>query len=106
VVGRALGMVISRRPNRWESSEKAPGPRNAAAREVTIINAFASLALNKFQGGGNHESKMPRLPRLTKRLAAGLKNPIRRDEPLRINRAAANHAPACPLQLCNRYRTP
>jgi len=95
-------MLISRRPNKWESSEKAPGPRNATAREVTIINAVASLALNMFQGGGNQESKMPRLPRATKMLTAGVKNPIRRDEPLGINSAAATHAPASPVQPSNR----
>jgi hypothetical protein len=35
-------------------------------------------------------------------LAAGVKNPIRRDDPHGINSAAATHAPAGPVQLCNR----
>jgi hypothetical protein len=48
--------MISRRPNRWESSENAPGPRKMIATAVMVTKKVASLA------SSNHPSEQPIKP--------------------------------------------
>jgi hypothetical protein len=62
-------MMISRRPNKRASSEKAPGPRQTRAIEITVTKAAVVLAPNKSGLGlGNHENdqatinKAPAIP--------------------------------------------
>lgn len=75
------GMIISRRPNRRESSEKAPGPSSMMAADIIITKKSDSLVSNEFKGSaGTHES--PTLLSPTSRLAALDRNPANSKAPL------------------------
>ena len=78
-------MIISRRPNKRASTDRAPGPSStiALATVITrIANNFASTRLGA--GEGNHENRMPAQPNAAMALAAGVRNPSNSDAPQTI----------------------
>src|SRR5262245_26045027 len=87
------GIMISRRPNRRESRENAPGPRKMIAADTISTNA-ASLASSTFMvDSGNQASRMPALPKPTKKLAIVVRNPMRTKTPAANARMPTTHVP-------------
>ena len=75
--------MISRRPNRRASSEKAPGPRRKIALAMVTTKTLASLAASKSGiGMGNHKRAIP-TPTIPAMIAAtGVTKPMRRAAPI------------------------
>jgi hypothetical protein len=74
-------MIISRRPNRRESSENAPGPIRIMAADMIITKKSDSLVSNEFkEDAGTHDS--PTLLSPTRRLATLDRNPAKSKAPL------------------------
>lgn len=85
------GMRISRRPNRRQSNEKAPGPRNPMATAIMITKTGVSHESVKIGvAAGNQENAMATLPRPTRRLAMGVSKPIKSKAPI----ATSSNPPA------------
>ena len=77
--------MISRRPNRWESSENAPGPRKAIAAAIMVTKKVTRRKSNQFGlDPGTQENAMPMLPRPVKTAVSGVRNPITSKAPLAI----------------------
>ena len=88
----AGGMMTSRRPNRRESSEKAPGPRNPMATAIMTTKTVDSQDSDKIGViPGNQESAMATLPSPTRRLTMGVNKPIRSKAPIATSSSPAAH---------------
>ena len=85
--------MISRRPNRRASMEKAPGPRNTIATVMIPAKISDSLASSKLDaGGGRTESAQPNAPSATMTPATGVRNPASNDPPA-ASPSRPNHIP-------------
>ena len=100
-------MMISRRPNKRQSTERAPGPRNASAVPTTATSTAGNGESNKFRlGAGSHESAMPALAAATSPPATGVRNPIKSEIPLPATANPAAQISAVGLPWSARYATP
>lgn len=79
------GMMISRRPKRRASTDKAPGPSNTMAPATTISRIADSLnSIRLWVGAGNHDMVMLAQPNAVKMAPMGVRNPSSSDAPLAI----------------------
>jgi hypothetical protein len=75
--------MISRRPNKCASREKAPGPRRKIATAIITIRKMARLLQKRFVvATGNQESAMLKLPQAISTLAIEVRRPVSRNAPL------------------------
>jgi hypothetical protein len=100
-------MIISRRPNKRRSTEKAPGPNRAiAAATITTRNAGSGV-LKRFEvAGGTHDRAMPIVASATSTPPTGVRNPTKSDTPLAMTIKPASHASDDPLPGSVRYTAP
>jgi hypothetical protein len=100
-------MIISRRPNKRRSTEKAPGPSNViAAATITTRNAGSGV-LKRFEvAGGIHDWAMPIVASAINTPATGVRNPIKSDTPLAMTIKPVSHASNDPLPVSVRYTAP
>lgn len=102
-----LGMLISRRPNKRASTEKAPGPSSAMAIHITNASIRAILELRKAQcGGRSHEIKIVRLFKASNVLAAGVKKPTSKAAPALIKSSETVQASTFKVPPSERYMPP
>jgi len=88
-------MMISRRPNKWQSTENAPGPRKPVAAAIMTIKKVASLESDKIGAvAGNQENAMPTLTMPTRKPAIGVRSPIRSKVPAVTASNPTPHAPS------------
>src|SRR2546427_3192845 len=103
----SVGITISRRPNRRQSSENAPGPRKTRAIAIATTMQVVSLASKKFGvGTGSHESAIPALPKPTRTQAIGVRKPIRSKTPLATASKPTTDTPNVELAPSFRYAPP
>ena len=80
--GELLGMMISRRPNNRESSEKAPGPRQTRAAAITVAKITVALPLGRSNTDlGIHEKTQATSINVATAAAIGVKYPITNSSP-------------------------
>ena len=78
-------MMISRRPNRRASSDRAPGPRKTMAMAITTTKTVGRFASNKFGvAAGNDEIDRITVANPTITPATGVRKPINSALPLAI----------------------
>ena len=103
----AWGIMISRRPNKQQSTERAPGPSNATAAALMTTRSAGKGALNRFSTGGeSHERATPMVASATSAPARGVKNPMNSDIPLAVISAPASQVSNVELALLVRYTPP
>jgi hypothetical protein len=103
----AWGIMISRRPNKRQSTERAPGPSNATAAAMMTTRTAGRGALNRFRvGGGNHERATPMVASATSAPARGVKNPMNSEIPLAVINEPANQISNAGLPPSVRYAPP
>ena len=100
-------MIISRRPNKRQSTERAPGPTKATTAASTTTRTAGNGVSNRFSVGlGNHESAIPTVPSATRALANGVRNPISSKPPPARNHRPMSEASNVPLPPSVRYTLP
>jgi hypothetical protein len=96
-------MIISRRPNKRASSEKAPGPRNTMATVMMPAKISDSFASNKFGAGvGRTDNATPTATTHASTPAMGVRNPASSDAPAASPNKPPNHIPSVEWELSER----
>lgn len=75
-------MIISRRPNKRASTEKAPGPRNVRAEARRRLHTAAGfISFRMVRKERVPDAKMKKAASQVRTLASGVANPTRRSAP-------------------------
>jgi hypothetical protein len=100
-------MMISRRPNSLLSTETLPGPSRAIA-VATITTRTAGRGVSKRSGVdcGSHRRTLPTVPRATRALATGVRNPIKTETPLAAIAKPTSQIPNVALTRSEKYIVP
>jgi hypothetical protein len=78
-------MIISRRPNKRASMDRAPGPsKTIAPATITTRMAESLSSIRLWAGAGNHDIVMAAQPKPVKMAPTGVRNPSNNDAPLAI----------------------
>src|ERR1700722_17506390 len=80
--GEISGMIISRRPNKYASSENAPAPRIASATATTTESIVPNLVKSELETLENAVDAKAMLANAAVILTNGVKNPIISDAPI------------------------
>jgi hypothetical protein len=100
-------MMISRRPNKRQSTDRAPGPRKATAAPMITTRIAGSREVNKFGGGaGSQESAMPVVVSATNPPATGVRNPISNEIPLTTTASPMTQTSTAGFLPSARYAAP
>ncbi len=91
-------MIISRRPNMRQSTEKAPGPNKVMAAAMTTTRIAGSGVLKRFEvAGGTQDRAMAIVTNAISTPATGVRNPTKSKAPLAITINPAKDASNDPL---------
>lgn len=92
--------MISRRPNKRASIDRAPGPSSTIAVATVMTRIAHNLTSMRLgTGEGNQENSRPAQPNATMALPAGVKNPSSNDTALAIASKPATEVPNVELAV-------
>jgi hypothetical protein len=99
-------MIISRRPNKRRSTERAPGPSKVIAAAMITTRNAGSGVLKRFEvAGGTQDRAIPMVASAISTPATGVRKPIKSATPLAMTSKPASHA-ADPLRGSVKYEPP
>ena len=100
-------MIISRRPNKRQSTDKDPGPRIATAAPMITTRTAGSGELNRFGVGfGNHDSAVHAVVTATNPPATGVRTPSNSKMPLNTTMSAMTQISNVETPRSVRYAAP